>query len=143
VTGAAAGYWCELVAYSPDAEAEWLLAIEGTPTAGAAMGWLRRRAERLAESLAGTFPGRVFADWLADTGYQDVQRAALDSGRRVSVNAGGQEEIGGRGNTFVLYSLSCRRVLVLHPHPGRWPLVNRCTSSGLGCAGAERAQVSA
>lgn len=118
--GTAEGYWCELVACSPDAEAEWLLAVHGTACPGEAMDWLRCRARRLATVLAGTFPGRAFAEWCADAGYQAAQRAALAAGRRISVNAGGQEEAGGGGSVFVLYSLSCRRVRVpVRTPPGR------------------------
>lgn len=130
-TGTPAGYWCELVARSADAEAEWFLGGSRTRDPSQAMAWLRGQATRLADALdprpggpfpmralrasAGPDPGAVFRGWLADLPYQRLQYRALAAGRPVSVNAACPELISGRGPVHVLYSL-CGRPLTEAAH---------------------------
>jgi hypothetical protein len=142
------GYWCESIVRSPDAGAEWLLACRRAESPSHAMRWLRRQAVRVAYALdpqpgAGPFPasslrlagsedayaGRVFADWLRDVAYQDVQRRALEAGQHISANAGMPDRIFGKGSAYVYVSLSCRPLVgqyaagraVTEPHDTAMP----------------------
>lgn len=108
------GYWCELVARSPDGADEWYLGGVWLSSPDEALTWLRDQAARLASALDSSV-GQVFAEWLADIDYQSVQLATLRAGRPVSANAGGMDRIAGRGDLFVFYSLTCRPVMAHHP----------------------------
>lgn len=134
------GYWCENVVRSPDAGAQWRLGCCRAETPSHAMAWLRRQAARIAGALdpqpwAGPFPagslrtadpdtthaGRVFRDWLGDLAYQEVQRQALEAGRRISANAGAPDHIVGTGAAYVYVSLSCRPLTGAdHPTAAGW-----------------------
>lgn len=103
------GYWCELVARSPDLGEEWYVAGTWVDSSGAAWAWLRERAWRLAETLASPV-GETFAEWVDDLGYQATQRDALEEGLPVSANAGSTERVCGTGDVYVFYSLTCRPV---------------------------------
>ncbi|MDB1086289.1 hypothetical protein PJ985_01715 [Streptomyces sp. ACA25] len=123
------GYWCEVVARSPDAAGEWALGGYGAATPSLALRWLRGQARRLSDALDplpghGPFPvrslrpvapnapnpGRVFREWLVDLRYQETQLSALLDGRHISVNAGGPDRVGGTCDADVYYSLSCRPI---------------------------------
>lgn len=105
------GYWCELVARSPEIGDEWYLGGTWVWSPGQALDWLRSRARVLDLSLEGT-AGEVFLGWSADHAYQRTQRAALEAGRPISVNAGGREPITDGTEAFVFYSLACRPVFL-------------------------------
>lgn len=124
------GFWGELVVRSPDAHGEWYLGGHWAAGPADALRWMVDRAGRLADALdpvprGGPFPpavlesagegydpAAVFREWVADAGYQRVQQRALRGGRPVSVNSRGPDVVTGQGEVEVLYSLSCRPVVV-------------------------------
>lgn len=103
------GFWCELVARSPDLRDEWYLAGSWATSTEDAFGWLRDRAERLTNFL-GPSVGRVFSEWLEDAERQAVQCEALEAGLPISANAGASDHIAHTRDLYVLYSLTCRPV---------------------------------
>ncbi|NJQ06156.1 hypothetical protein [Streptomyces lonarensis] len=124
------GIWCEVVARSPEAGGEWYLGGHWADCAPEAMAWLRRQALRLAEALepspvasplpvraltplgcGDVSPAQVFRDWADDHAFQQVQRAALATGRPISTNARGPDRVDGCDEVDVLYSLSARAIL--------------------------------
>ncbi|WP_219807461.1 hypothetical protein, partial [Streptomyces sp. SM14] len=119
------GYWCETVARCPGAAGEWHLGGRRCGDPGAAVGWMRGQALRLAHALdhrhdtglrspaqrhplgshhrtdpgdpdrAGSDPATVFRRWADDAAYHHFQKATLAAGRPVSVNAHGPDRICG------------------------------------------------
>jgi hypothetical protein len=116
------GYWCAVVAHSPEATGEWFLGGYQATAPHLAVRWLRVQAMRLADALdplpgEGIFPsgclrpvgegqpnpGQVFRAWVMDFRYQGTQLHALAAGRQISVSSGDRD---------VCYSLSARPIAV-------------------------------
>lgn len=112
------GYWCELVARSPEARDEWYLDGGWCPTVPAAFNWLGNRAGQLARTLDAP-ASTVFGEWLADTAYQAVQRNALTRGCPISTNAGTIDRVIRGRSLFVFYSLTCRPLILAPLHACR------------------------
>lgn len=134
----------------PDAHGEWYLGGHWAEGPEGALLWMVDRAERLADALdpvpcgrpfppavlesagEGHDPAAVCRDWAADAGYQRVQARALWGGRPVSVNSRGPDVVivrggGDGGGVEVLYSLSCRPVVV--PSPAAQPMLPERSSA--------------
>ncbi|SFC55607.1 hypothetical protein SAMN05421773_10479 [Streptomyces aidingensis] len=125
------GYWCEVVARSPEASGEWFLSGYRANSPRLAVRWLRGQAARLANALdpkpgigpippeclweigpSSPNPGRIFREWMEDFRYQGTQMETLAAGRPISVNAGGPDRIFGFCDADVFYSLSARPIAV-------------------------------
>lgn len=104
------GFWCELVARSPDLADEWYLGGAWAASAEEALDWLRDRAKRLTTFLEPSL-GRVFAEWLVDAEQVAAQLAALADEQPISVNAGASDRIANTCDLYVFYSLTCRPVV--------------------------------
>ncbi|MEE1929684.1 hypothetical protein V1J52_16070 [Streptomyces sp. TRM 70351] len=121
------GYWCEVLAHSPDTGEGWMLGGHQARTPRLALRWLRGRACRLADVLDpmreygppvpgsphpaephGSDPSRVLRQWADDHHAHEAQLAALAAGEHISVNAQGPDRVYGWREVHVHYTLSCR-----------------------------------